>query len=316
MAGFQGATPVARGRYIGSMRIGVDLPWLGRLPDFVVIGAPKAGTTSLAHYLGAHPDIHMSSPKEPDFFNDGRDHGRWGRGLPWHRWHFRTAKRLCGEATPVYAAWPARPEAMARLHQVLPGARLIYLVREPMARLRSHYLMAQRQGRYPGSFDAFAQSAVVPHGDEGALALACSHYGTQFRHLLQFFPRERILVLESSVLARQRAEALTTVFGFLGVEPLTGLPAFETTRNRAEDAIHPNAAGQRLLASPPARVLQWALPRPLFRSLRRQVMARYHEPPPTPALSAPVEASLRARLREEVADLRARSGLPLPSLDS
>jgi hypothetical protein len=287
---------------------------LGRLPDFVIVGAPKAGTTSLAHYLGSHPDIFMATPKEPDFFNDWRDNGRWVRGVSWYRWQFRTGKRVAGEATPLYAAWPVRPSAAERMGRVIPGARLIYVVREPFARLSSHYLMAQRQGRFAGTFDEFVTSPVVPHGDEGALAVACCHYGTQLRHLLRFFPRERILVLELTELAARRAEALATVFRFLGVTPLVDVPAFEDVRNRAEDAVHPNAAGRRLLASLPARMLQTALPRPVFRRLRRRVMARYHEPPHEPRLSPAIEAALAISFRNEVAELRLLSGLALPSL--
>lgn len=71
----------------------------GRLPDFLVIGVTKAGTTSLDFYLSLHPEIHMARPKEPL--------GRWSRGETWYRGCFVSPKRLSGEASPAYTHAPA-----------------------------------------------------------------------------------------------------------------------------------------------------------------------------------------------------------------
>jgi hypothetical protein len=126
----------------------------GRLPDFLIIGATKTGTTSLDFYLSLHPEIHMARPKEPRFFIDAPEPlGRWGRGLDWYRGLFRSEKRICGEASPTYSNWSAMQGVFERMHSVVPDAKILFVVRERFARLRSSYLM---NVRYRGIEDSFA----------------------------------------------------------------------------------------------------------------------------------------------------------------
>ena len=285
------------------------LSLVGRLPDFVVVGAPKAGTSSLARYLSLHPDIHMSSPKEPNFFNEARHYGRWNRGILWYRTQFRSGKAVCGEASPGYAAWPARPHVAERMRATIPAAKLIYLVREPLGRLRSHYLMQVRQGRFEGSFDAFTSSLAA------ADAQCASRYGTQLRHFLEFYPGERILIVESAGLATRREETMASIFRFLGVDDSFCSGGFAEEYNSNADKTFPDERGVRLLRSAPVKLLQWALPRRAFWKVRRALVAPFAGNPPLATLSPGVEASLRAEYRSEMALLRRLSGLPLPSLD-
>lgn len=281
----------------------------GRLPDFIVVGAPKAGTSSLARYLSLHPDVHMSRPKEPNFFNDAAHYGRWNRGTLWYRTQFRSKKVLCGEASPGYAAWPARPLVAERMRATIPAAKLIYLVREPLSRLRSHYLMLVRQGRFEGSFDALTSSPAV------ADAHCASRYGTQLRQFLQFYPREQILIVESAALATRRDETMATIFRFLGVDDTFRSEGFAEQYNTNANKTYPDARGIRLLRSAPVKLLQWGLPRPAFLKLRRRLLRRFVGSPPPTTLSPDIEASLRAEYQREVAMLRELSRLPLPSLD-
>jgi hypothetical protein len=292
------------------MTRGGVLSLAGRLPDFVVVGAPKAGTSSLARYLSLHPDVHMSRPKEPNFFNDAAHYGRWNRGALWYRAQFRSGKAVCGEASPGYAAWPARPRVAERMQATIPAAKLIYLVREPLGRLRSHYLMQVRQGRFEGSFDAFTASPAA------ADAQCASRYGTQLRHFLQFYPMDRILIVESAALSARRNETMASIFRFLGVDHGFSSEGFSGEYNSNADKTFPDARGVRLLRSAPVRLLQWALPRRAFWKVRRALMAPFAGDPPPASLSPGVEASLRAEYQDEVALLRELSGLPLPSLDS
>jgi hypothetical protein len=281
----------------------------GRLPDFVVVGAAKAGTSSLARYLSLHPHIHMSRPKEPNFFNDAAHYGRWNRGILWYRSQFRSAKAVCGEASPGYAAWPARPRVAERMGATLPAAKLIYLVRQPLDRLRSHYLMQVRQGRFEGSFDAFTSAPGT------ADAQCASRYGTQLQHFLRFYPLERILIVESADLATRRDQAMATIFRYLGVDDTFCSQGFAEEYNTNADRMFPDARGVRLLRSAPMMLLQWALPRRAFWKVRRLVLRPFAGTPPPATLSPGVEASLRAEYRREVALVRELSGLPLPSLD-
>ena len=285
------------------------LSLVGRLPDFVVVGAPKAGTSSLARYLSLHPDIHMSRPKEPNFFNDAAHYGRWNRGTLWYRTQFRSGKAVCGEASPGYAAWPARPSVAERMGATIPAAKLIYLVREPLGRLRSHYLMQARQGRFEGSFDAFTSSP-------GAADAHCaSRYGTQLQHFLEFYPLERILIVESADLATRRDQTMAAIFRFLGVDDRFRSAGFTEEHNTNADRMFPSAGGVRLLRSTPMKLLQWGLPRRAFWKVRKLALRPFRGSPPPASLSPGVEASLRAEYQGEVALLRDLSGLPLPSLD-
>src|SRR5687768_751449 len=106
------------------------------LPTFVIIGAMKCGTTSLHYYLAEHPDVCMSEVKETNFFVAELN---YARGLPWYESLFPRRAAACGEASPVYAATWRFAGIPERMHAVLPRARLIYIVRDPVERMVSQY---------------------------------------------------------------------------------------------------------------------------------------------------------------------------------
>ena len=195
------------------------------------------------------------------------------------------------------------------MRATIPAAKLIYLVRGPLGRLRSHYLMQLRQGRFEGSFDAFTSSPAV------ADAQCASRYGTQLRHFLEFYPMERIQIVESAALATRRDETMASIFRFLGVADSFRSRGFSEEYNSNADKTFPDEPGVRLLRSAPVKLLQWALPRRAFWKVRRMLLRRFAGNPPPATLSPGVEASLRAEYQGEVALLRELSGLPLPSLD-
>ena len=111
-----------------------------RLPDFLIIGAMKSATTSLYHWLDAQPGCSMphASRKEPDFFS--RDEV-WQRGLPWYSQIFEHVPvgTLTGEASASYTSPDGCGPAAERIATTLPHAPLVYVVRHPVERIRSHY---------------------------------------------------------------------------------------------------------------------------------------------------------------------------------
>jgi hypothetical protein len=130
----------------------------GALPNLVVIGAMKCGTTSLHHYLDLHPDVAMSRPKELNFFFGPADDpatasgvpaawaaGNWHRGAAWYAGHFDPAAEVRGEASPGYTS-PSHSEVAGRMAALVPDARLVYAVRDPIARAVSQYLHHRREG--------------------------------------------------------------------------------------------------------------------------------------------------------------------------
>src|ERR687891_2907647 len=112
------------------------------LPNLLIIGAQKWGTTSLHAYLDLHPDVHMSAEKELDFFIADRG---WRNGPDWYARRFRDDAAVRGEASPNYTAWPVWDGVPERAASLVRGARLVYLVRDPIERLESHYLQRRLQ---------------------------------------------------------------------------------------------------------------------------------------------------------------------------
>ena len=116
------------------------------LPNFVVIGAMRSGSTSLYKYLQAHPDVYMPR-KEIHFFDR-----KWDRGLSWYltRFEGHSGQTAVGEATPTYLA---EPEALDRMASTIPDARLLAVLRDPVDRAYSHYWMEHARARDPRTFE-------------------------------------------------------------------------------------------------------------------------------------------------------------------
>src|SRR2546423_3690574 len=178
------------------------------LPNLVVIGAKKSGTTSLYHYLASHPDIWMSPEKELDFFVAERN---WSRGLGWYGRQFNGAAAVRGEASPYYTALPQHRGVPERMASVIPEARLIYLVRDPIERLVSHYHMAVATGR-----ERRPLAAAIANLSE-SWYVAQGRYWMQLDPYLRQFAPEQLLVVDQDQLARHRGAALRRVFRVLGV---------------------------------------------------------------------------------------------------
>jgi hypothetical protein len=182
------------------------------LPTFVVIGAMKAGTVSLSHYLDDHPSVFLARGGtfgEPNFFIE--EHC-WSRGRAWYESLFDGARAATaiGECSPSYTwahTYRGVPERMARL---VPRARLVYVVRDPIARMQSMYMHQVSAGRE-------RRRAEVALLDDRYLGP--SRYGFQLAAFLDHFDRSQLLVIASEVLRDRPREALSAVFAHLGVDP-------------------------------------------------------------------------------------------------
>jgi hypothetical protein len=195
------------------------------LPTFVIIGAMKGGTSSLYQYLNVHPEVCMSSIKETDFFIEEKNHRR---GPAWYQSLFRGRAAQYGEASPNYSKWPRYDRVPERMHELIPAARLIYVVRDPIERMISHYAHRVHKGVESRPIDA----ALCPPA--GAWYLAPSQYHTQLELFQRFYPPERILVLSSESLRTRRRTALARVFEFLGVDDEFDCPQFDLEHHQTE----------------------------------------------------------------------------------
>jgi hypothetical protein len=265
------------------------------LPNFLVIGAAKAGTTSLYHYLRGHPQVFMSQRKELNFFveNDG-----WVKGTSWYERQFEGAGDAVavGEASPNYSKYPAFPGVPERIAKLIPDVRLIYLIRHPIDRMRSHYL-----------HEVAALCERRPIGR--ALAadpryLNTSRYAMQIERYHEHFPRDQLLIITAEQLRHDRTATVRRVLAFLGVDldwPDSRLldPEFHRTSNKRVRRPLAKAA----LRVPGTRAVARLAPRPMRRLARRKVDAGRGG-----AIPEALEAHLRAELRDDVGRLRAHVG--------
>lgn len=203
------------------------------LPNFLIIGAGRSGTTSLHRYLGQHPDVFMSAVKEPSFFRfaDGEIPFR-GPGTEWLRRTAVTTRaqyealfaaaggaRAIGEASPGYLIDHAVP---ARIHAVIPGARLVAILRHPVERAHAAYLGLRRDGLDPAPTFEEALADEDRRLREGWPFAGLARNGFYHRMLVRYyerFPRERIRVHLFEDFVARPGVVLRDVFAFLGVDP-------------------------------------------------------------------------------------------------
>jgi Sulfotransferase domain len=247
----------------------------GRLPTFLVIGAMKAGTTSLHEYLRCHPEIFMPAVKELHFFTTENN---WSRGWEWYERQFAGAHeaKAVGESSPSYSSVPFRVGAPERVASRVPQAKLIYLLRHPVDRLRSQYthrVLNGRERRPP-------EEAVLE-----ARYLGKSWYDLQIASWLDWFPEEQLLLLRSEDLRDRRAETMARILGFLGVTTEWDHDVLRTEFHTVE-----------------AKLAQRNGPR-RWRALGREPDA----PPPTLPWPETLEAEVIRRLRPDQERLAARS---------
>lgn len=207
------------------------------LPDFVIVGAQRCGTTSLYHTLIRHPQIGAATTKEVHFFDNHHD-----RGSLWYRAHFPTmferqrseragTRLLAGEASPYYLFHPHAP---ARLKAAMPNAKLIVILRNPTARAYSHYQHAVKKGYEPLSFVQAIDMEEERLSGEIERMLADPSYRSfahqrwsyvsrgvyidQLNAWSRLFPRDQLLVLHLAELCERPALTWTRVFNFLGID--------------------------------------------------------------------------------------------------
>ncbi|WP_131739062.1 sulfotransferase family protein [Actinomadura roseirufa] len=233
------------------------------LPDFLVIGAPKTGTTALHAALAGHPGLHLSAVKEPKFFltggapppaRGGPGDAQTYREHVWRRADYEALfadappGTLRGESTPFYLYDRA---AQRRIHELIPEARLIAVLRDPVERAHSNWTHLWSAGLEPIDDVVLACREEERRIDAGWAAfwhyVRLGRYGEQLEHLYGLFPREQVLVFRYRELLEQPAPTLDRICSFLNVEPgvLTEVPRENVT-------VHPGRTTRH-------RVLSWML---------------------------------------------------------
>lgn len=263
------SSPLARGAAVGKSVLGAATPLLQpfvrmsrlskawrstrvyrhlaakRLPKLLIIGAQKGGTSALYSYLAQHPLLAPSVEKEVEFFGSEL---RYAQGLEWYasQWHYKTPRdAIRFEASPVYMVGPHAPE---RIKKILPGVKLIAVLRDPVLRAYSAWQMYRRQlesdpdfyekllrdrytpeegakmvRRTPAEMDDFylavqREAACVAAGKPMLMSvLELGLYGPQLKRYADIFPREQLLILDSNDLRTRRVHTLNRVLRFIGL---------------------------------------------------------------------------------------------------
>jgi hypothetical protein len=225
------------------------------LPDFLVIGTKRGGTTSLWRYLIQHPLVPRLFPawnsKTSHYFEDN-----WTRGEAWYRSHFPTARQRTalerkhggpskvGEAAPLYMFHPL---AASRVASIMPRARMIVLLRNPVERAYSHWKERRGEGNEPLGFaEALAAEPARTAGERerliaepGYVSPAYDWYsyrerGRYLEHLepwLSHFDRSQFLFLPSETFYRSPAESYSRILSFIGLPPFE-LPSYDVFNDR------------------------------------------------------------------------------------
>lgn len=275
----------------------------GALPNLIVIGGLKCGTTSLHHYLGLHPEVEMSRPKELNFFVGELN---WELGLDWYRSHFRAAAPVRGETSPHYTNLPRFEGVAERMAATLGAdARVIYMVRHPIERLLSHYLHNVGGGYEARELGDAVRDPLCAYVQRGL-------YAMQLQPYLASFGTNRVLVVGREELARERQATMRRVFEFAGVDAGFHSEQFE---REWETGSGKGSGGFRLMDRavrlPGLRALDRNFDR-LPERMRWMVERLVHDPgsgeAPKPELEAELRERLAAVFAPDVAELERLAG--------
>lgn len=243
---------------------------LRMMPDFLIVGGQRCGTTSLYNYLTQHPCVESASEKEIQFLSLN-----FSRGVSWYKKHFPVALKkyyarvinghelITGEATPYYLFHPHAP---GRARQVVPKAKIIILVRNPVDRAYSHYHRHVRFKVETLPFEEAIQAEPVRlQGEVERMTadvkyfsfnhqmysyLARGIYIDQIRLWRMHFPEEQIYIMKSEDLFRSPANSLSNIYNFLGLNDYAlkdyrkhnaggQLPMSKSTRKRLVEYFEP-----------------------------------------------------------------------------
>ena len=204
------------------------------LPTFIVIGTMKGGTTSLNHYLKHHPQAGMTKKKEINFFCKDEI---WGKGVNWYKEQFTNTEqaKVFGDVSPRYSKCHSHPLTAKRMHDTVPGAKLIYLVRDPIKRILSHYSHNYSQLQTDLTFSDYLDENIKETGN----AVMSSMYWAQLEYYLKYFPKEQIKVVKSEDLLTNRKEALFDIFDYIGIEHYWDDELFNQERNQGSVRARP-----------------------------------------------------------------------------
>ena len=270
------------------------------LPNLIIIGAMKCATTSLHYYLSLHPEIKMSKKKELDFFIFERN---WNKGINWYKSHFHRKAKIRGESSPNYTKYPWFKGVPQRMHTIVPNAKLIYILRDPIERIISEYVHIHSEG---GDKRTIKKALTNLKGN---WYVDNSKYYMQLKRYLNFYPKSNLLILTAEDLKLDTQKALARAFRFLDVDESFFTHDFFKRVHASKNKHVKNRLGRLLETEVGQRKLEDILlscvPRPIhktyFKASRKKAIVK-------PKLNENIKQNLKKCLEDDVNMLRKYTG--------
>lgn len=282
-------------------------------PTFLIIGGMKCGTTSLHHYLSEHPEIQkLPRMKETNFFSGPPEgvpyppRSRRIAHLDEYERLFDDTYKVRGEASPCYTLYPRRRGVPERIKALIPDAKLIYLVRDPVARAVSQYRFNVSDANERRSLGEALSDLTDPY----SLYTCPGFYAAQLEQYLTHFPQENILVVDQADLHAERRATLRDIFAFLSVDGSFVSPQFEDEFNTGKEQ---RTYSRLTILNQNTQAQLRRLPRGMRRFLRRSIEHIVTQPLAPPVLDEDLRARLQALYASDVQRLRELTGKSLPS---
>jgi len=273
------------------------------LPNLVIIGAMKCGTTSLHHYLNLHPEISMSKQKELDFFLGKK---KWNKGIDWYQSRFNGKAKFVGESSPNYTSYTQFPGVPERMHKLIPNAKLIYLVRDPIERMIARYIHQYSDGSEHRGID----EALMNPGKKSYLER--SLYYTQLCYYLDYYKSSQILVLPAEELRHNTHKILGKIFNFLGVDASYQSWQYNIQRHKSVRKRRKTILGNQIATSSIGKTLK-KIPQPVRWPIEDLLYFPFSKPVQSPLLSEQVRQQLKASLKQDTEELRVYTGYEFAS---
>jgi hypothetical protein len=289
----------------------------GALPNLIVIGAMKCGTSSLHYYLDLHPAISMSSAKELNFFLDAEpvaprgcrppdlgllaERSSGSRGSEWYASRFDSSAAVRGESSVAYS-FPWYPRVAERMADLVPDAKLVYCVRHPIERVASHLAQFRARDRRP-----LAEALTAP----GNPYVEATRYASALQPFLDRFGRKRVLLVRQDELADRRRETIAGVFRFLGIEHGFWAPEMEHERNPSAAKGGAYRIAERARSWGAVSAIASRVPRSVRAAVEQRLARRGRAP--SPSVEPDIGRRILDDLEPEIARLEELSGWDLTS---
>ncbi len=230
-------------------------------PNFICIGAPKAGTTTLYYLVQPHPEVFVTTPKELHFFNRNE---LYQKGMDWYLKHFEGAERhkAIGEFSVTYSAINARPDVPRRMAEHLPNLKIILMTRDPIKRIESHWLEL-RLGAVRTKLPFNEALTEIPS------LVDFSNYHDTYTRYAEIYGRDNVMAIVLEQFQKDPAENLRRVFEFLGVDPDWRDEHAVTHRNIWNQKMEDGAVLSMVREAPVFTHVRNAMPKGLRQGLRK-----------------------------------------------